>query len=146
MALRAGDDLMGVWVSDPDAAGYFNFARAAEHVVTPFVAPVQELKPPVGLLRPSNPIGPTDVNSPLPPATALSSKMATVDVWTPNTEWGGGYANRQGTYLTIETTLRPPLELPRYSYAAIDSDALYQEAQRRVEASLQALYGKGVSG
>jgi hypothetical protein len=98
--------------------------------------------------RPSRSIGPTDAVSPFPPSKALSHKLQAIDLWTPNTEWGGGllqytqqgYAgNRQGTYPTIEPTLRPPLELPRYNYAAMDSEALYEEAQRRVRAFQEAL-------
>ena len=98
--------------------------------------------------RPSRFIGPTDEVSPFPPSKALTHKLQTIDKWTPNTEWGGGLlqytekgyvGNRQGTYPNIEPTLRPPLELPRYNYAAVDSEALYEEAQKRVRSFQEAL-------
>ncbi len=88
------------------------------------------------LVRGSNLIGPTDRNTPYPMAAALSSKEQVIDLCTPNTEWGGGYAVRQGTYLNIGAQAHAPLEMPRYSYAAIDTDALLQQAEENVNARL----------
>jgi len=98
--------------------------------------------------RSSRFIGPTDEVSPFPPSKALTHRLQVIDRWTPNTDWGGGLlqytekgyiGTRQGTYPTIEPTLRPPLELPRYNYAAMDSEALYEEAQRRVRSFQEAI-------
>jgi len=86
------------------------------------------------LIRGSNLIGPTDRNTPYPLAMALSQREQVIDLCTPNTEWGAGYANRQGTYLTIGAQAHAPLEAPRYSYAAIDTDALLEQAQANVAA------------
>jgi len=100
----------------------------------------------------SRPIGPTDQAATLPFSTGLSHKLQVIDRWARNTDWGGGMlaynpkhggydGTRQGTYPTLWFQDRPPLELPRYNYAAMDSQALYDEAQQRVAAFQAALFG-----
>lgn len=109
-----------------------HFSQGGDTVAIPFqVLEVPDFKDgPIN--RPSAFIGPTHSAAPMPPAAALTHQMQVIDLATPNTEWGGGYANRQGTYLTIEPTLKPPLEFPRYDYAAMDTEKLLEEARQRV--------------
>jgi hypothetical protein len=114
------------------------FSPGGESDFTPFQDPfAPELKGDP-FIRPSNLIGPTDEHSTLPPSSAMSNKLQTIDVWTPNTEWGGGYGQfdgaRDGTYLTIGAQAHAPLEGPRYSYAAMNTEELLEEAERRVAA------------
>lgn len=130
--LSAGADLDRV--GEPVADWFDEQAVAYQTVSIPFmITPVGDtdaIKATPGVYKTTN-VGPT--NAPLPPAAVLSHDLQVIDVCTPNTDWGGGYADRNATYLKIGAQMKTqPLELPRYSYAAIDSDKLYAEAQARV--------------
>ena len=136
--LAAGADLDRV--GEPVADYFDEQAVAYQTVTVPFqIVPVGDLEAIKSspIVRPTNPIGPT--NAPLTPASVLSHELQVIDLCTPNTEWGGGYGPyRQGTYLMIGAQQKTePLELPRYSYAAIDTQHIYQQAQ----ANIAALYG-----
>jgi len=133
-----GTDLLRV--GEPVADYFDEQAVAYQTVSIPFeITPVGDLEfvKASPIVRATTNVGPT--NAPLPPAAVLSHDLQVIDLCTPNTEWGGGYGtNRQGTYLTIGAQMKTaPLEFPRYSYAAVDTDALYNQAQERVA----ALYG-----
>ena len=147
--LSAGADLSKV--GEPVADWYDEQAVAYQSVTIPFaITPVGDLDniKVTPFVRATTNVGPT--NAPLPPAAVLSHDLQVIDLCTPNTDWGGGFlqynqathsyeGDRQGTYLTAITALKTvPLELPRYSYAAIDTDALYKQAQDKVA----ALYGR----
>jgi hypothetical protein len=128
-------------VFDPTADYYDERSVAYQTVSIPFeITPVGDLElvKASPIVRPSAFIGPT--NAPLPPSAALSHDLQVIDLCTPNTEWGGGYGtDRQGTYLMIGAQMKTePLELPRYSYAAVDSDKLYNQAVQNV----QNMYGE----
>lgn len=131
--LTAGADLLRV--AEPTADWYDEQSVAYQTVAIPFeitaVGDLEFIKA-SPLVRPTTNVGPT--NAPLPPAAVLSHDLQVIDLCTPNTEWGGGYGtDRQGTYLTIGAQEKTqPLELPRYSYAAMDTDTLYEQAQQQV--------------
>ncbi len=136
--LAAGADLERV--GEPTADYYDEQSVAYQTVSVPFqIVPVGDLEAIKAspLVRASTDVGPSD--APLMPGQVLSHDLQVIDLCTPNTEWGGGYGPyRQGTYLTIGAQEKTqPLELPRYSYAAMDTDAIYQKAQDNIA----ALYG-----
>jgi len=137
--LTAGADLQRV--GEPVADYFDEQAVAYQTVSIPFeIMPVGDLEAIkcTPFTRATTNVGPT--NAPLTPASVLSHDLQVIDLCTPNTEWGGGYGtNRQGTYLMIGAQMKTqPLELPRYSYAAVDTEALYRQAQDRVA----AMYGE----
>ncbi len=140
------------------AADYYSYPAATQHVFTAFVRPSggEGLAPYVRPFRPSRPIGPTDQAATLPFGTGLVNRLQVIDKWTPRTEWGGGLlrygvgpngekggysGTRQGTFPTKWWQDRPPLELPRYNYAAMDTQALYDQARERVSALQELLSG-----
>ncbi len=136
--LSAGADLSRVF--EPTADYFDEQAVAYQTVSIPFqIAPVGDLEliKASPITRPTTNVGPT--NAPLPPAAVLSHDLQVIDLCTPNTQWGGGYGiYRAGTYPTVISAIKTqPLEMPRYSYAAIDTDKLYAQAQ----ANIADLYG-----
>jgi hypothetical protein len=132
--LEAGASLDRVF--DPTADYFDEQSVAYQSISIPFeISPVGDLEEikVSPFVRASNFIGPT--NAPLMPASVLSHDLQVIDLCTPNTEWGGGYEDRNATYLTIGAQMKTePLELPRYSYAAVDSSKLYAQAQDNVAA------------
>ena len=122
-------------VFDPTADYFDERSVAYQSVAIPFeITPVGDLEAIKAspIVRPTTNVGPT--NAPLPPAAVLSHDLQVIDLATPNTEWGGGYGtDRQGTYLMIGAQAKTePLEFPRYSYAAVDSQKLYEQAVENV--------------
>ena len=139
-------------------ADYFDYSKVQTRVYSEFqaVSGVGGSAPYVRHALPtSRPIGPTDEAATLPFATGLSHRLQVIDRWQENTDWGPGYlqynpkhggydGTRQGTYPTLWWQDRPPLELPRYNYAAVDSQALYDEARQRVAMFQTLLFGAAV--
>jgi hypothetical protein len=122
------------------------FANGHEHVYIPFPEGFiyQNVPDPVQLtpIRPSEKIGDLGSSVPYPMGMAMPQRLQVCDIWNPNQQWGGGYGqnpgDRDGTYLTIGAQEHAPLEFPRYSYAAIDTEKLLEEAEARVAARFQA--------
>lgn len=118
------------------------FSDGLEHVVFRFPEGFWRQELPdvkdTPFMRPSSLHGNTADNAPMPLATKLSQMVQDVMSWTPNTDWGGGYTDRNGTYLTIGAQQKPPLEYERYSFAIIDTEDLLTAAQEQ-EAVRRAL-------
>lgn len=81
---------------------------------------------------------PTDyaTNQPLADGERLASRAVRLPKW--NTQWIGNYG-----LLTIDSTMKPPLALPQYSYAEVDVNALVDRERLRMA---QAIYGNDSLG
>lgn len=75
---------------------------------------------------------PTDRVTPQFMALAQARGMQVVDIATPNQDWQHNYG-----YSEIKDTQVPALEGPRYSYSAIDTNDLLDDARARVMGTLR---------
>jgi hypothetical protein len=92
-------------------------------------------------------IGPTDRIIPYPRAQAQQRLSWVREQWcivggpacTAPNQPGWGWVHNYG-YMTIADTMKPAQQLPRYSYASVDTDTVLDRARAAV---MRALYGGG---
>lgn len=101
-------------------------------------APGYDVAQPAPRLRPTEPIGPGYAYTPHPPATALARWHTDLDEGEQEGPFGGAACpvtapQRNYGYANIYSRQVEPLEGPRYSYAAMDTELILEEAQARAQ-------------